>query len=109
MHKLILMMLWACNGAVNSDSGELAVPSISCQTSDSVSYVQIDMRLSGAWDDVGAILSTRSRDIEFIVGLRKQQRSPVYSSTMQFIDTPCTELYIDSYWIAKDNNYYLLP
>tara|TARA_Y100000310_G_C20633882_1_gene790144 strand:- start:498 stop:713 length:216 start_codon:yes stop_codon:yes gene_type:complete len=71
--------------------------------------MQIDVRMPGAWDDVGAVVAAHSNDHDIIVGLNKQERSITYSATLQIINMPCAELYIDSYWVAKDNNYYSLP
>ena len=103
------MALWGCTSAGMNDSGHEHDPKLMCITDSVGSTVSINLRMPGNWDDVGVIIMQPIINNGLIIGLNQQEKSIEYSATFHIANVACEELTIDSYWLVKDNNYYLWP
>ena len=102
-------MLWGCLSGDMSDSGDRPVPELSCETTQYLTALTVSMETLRAWDDIGVVVGQYDSENDIIVGLSQQPKSMNYSATLLISEYSCDQFYFDSYWLAKDNNYYLLP
>ena len=107
--SILIMALWGCTGAGMHDSGHAHGPKLRCITDSVGSTVSINLRMPGKWDDVGVVVTQPVNDNDLIIGLNQQEKSMNYSATFHIANVACEDLAIDSYWLVKDNNYYLWP
>jgi len=107
--NILIMTLWGCLSSAIRDSGDRSPPELSCITTDSVTEVSVYMQPTRAWDEIGVIVGRCDSESDIIIGLNQQPKSMNYSATLLISNISCDDLYIDSYWLTKGNNYYLLP